>query len=66
MSSVEEIEEAVERLSAKELAAFRAWFSDYEAARWDRAIELDVAAGKLDALAEEALSDYRSGATRPL
>lgn len=65
MSSIEEIEQAVERLSAKELSAFRTWFSTYDAARWDASIEVDIAAGKLDALADEALSDYRSGAARP-
>lgn len=33
---------------------------------WDREIELDVRAGKLDALAEQALSDHCKGRTRPL
>jgi hypothetical protein len=64
MSSIEEIEEAVERLSSKELSAFRTWFSTYDAARWDAAIEVDIAAGKLDSLADEALFDHRSGAAR--
>lgn len=66
MSSIEEIEEAVERLSSKELSTFRTWFSTYDAARWDAAIEVDIASGKLDSLADEALSDYRSGAARQL
>ncbi len=66
MRSIEEIEEAVERLSSKELSSFRTWFSTYDAARWDAAIEVDIAAGKLDSLADEALSDYRSGSARQL
>ena len=66
MSSIEEIEEDVESLSSKELSAFRTWFSAYDAARWDAAIEVDIAAGKLDSLADEALSDHRSGAVRKL
>lgn len=66
MSSIEEIEEAVERLSFKKLSTFRTWFSTYDAAHWDAAIEVDIAAGKLDSLANEALSDYRSGAARQL
>ena len=61
MGSVKEIEEAVLRLSAAELAAFRAWFADFDAEAWDRQIEDDVAAGRLDALADEALEDLRAG-----
>jgi hypothetical protein len=59
MSTLEEIEDAVRRLSSKELAAFRAWFAQLDAAAWDRQIEEDVAAGRLDALANEALNDLR-------
>ncbi len=61
MSTFEEIEDAVRRLSSKELAAFRAWFARLDAAAWDRQIEEDVAAGRLDALADEALNDLREG-----
>ncbi|OFV95372.1 MAG: hypothetical protein A3H28_02210 [Acidobacteria bacterium RIFCSPLOWO2_02_FULL_61_28] len=57
MSAIEEIEEAVRGLSAQELAAFRAWFTEFDAAAWDRQIEQDIAAGRLDALADEALDD---------
>ena len=61
MGSVKEIEEAVLRLSEAELAAFRAWFADFDAEAWDRQIENDVAAGRLDALADEALEDLSAG-----
>jgi hypothetical protein len=61
MGSVKEIEEAVLRLSAEELAAFRAWFAEFDAEVWDRQIEGDVAAGRLDALADEAIDDLRAG-----
>jgi hypothetical protein len=44
-----------------ELATLRAWFAEFDAAAWDREIEEDVAASRLDALAEEALSDLREG-----
>jgi hypothetical protein len=59
MSKVEEIEQAIEKLSAEELAEIRAWL-------WDRDIERDAVAGRLDHLAEEALSEYRSGQARRL
>ena len=59
MSKVEEIEQAIEKLSIEEVAEIRAWL-------WDREIERDAAAGWLDQLAEEALSEYRSGKARRL
>jgi hypothetical protein len=43
------------------LAAFREWFVQLDAEAWDRQIEEDVAAGRLDSLAEEALEDLRQG-----
>jgi hypothetical protein len=61
MESVKEIEDAVQRLSPAELDAFRAWFAEFDAAAWDRQIEDDVAAGRLDALANEAVDDLRAG-----
>jgi len=61
MSTVREIEHAVSQLSSEELAAFRSWFAKFDAALWDRQIEKDVAAGRLDGLAEEALRDFQEG-----
>ena len=61
MSSVKEIEEAVLRLSEAELAAFRAWFAEFDAEAWERQIEGDIAAGRLDSLADEAIEDLRAG-----
>ncbi len=61
MSTLEQIENAVHQLSPAELAAFRAWFTQLDAEAWDRQIEEDIAAGRLDALAEEALDDLRNG-----
>ena len=61
MSTVEEIEDAVRRLSSEDLAVFRAWFAELDAAAWDRQIEEDVATGRLDSLADEALRDLHEG-----
>jgi hypothetical protein len=63
---VEQITGAVKRLPKKDLARFRKWFADYDAALWDRQLEQDAAAGRLDALAREALRDHRAGRTREL
>lgn len=66
MSQVQEIEEAVERLSAAELESFRSWFSMYDAAQWDAKIEMNISAGQLDLLAAEALADFHAGRAREL
>jgi hypothetical protein len=61
MGTAKEIEEAVLKLSEAELAAFRAWFAEFDADAWDRRIEEDASAGRLDALADEAIEDLRAG-----
>jgi hypothetical protein len=66
MSSIEEIEKAVESLAPRELARFRAWFDNFESARFDEKIERDVQSGKLDELAKKALTNHRSGGSREL
>ena len=66
MGKVEKIENEIRALSAEELAAFRKWFREYDADAWDREIETDALAGKLDALADRALSAHRAGKTTPL
>ena len=66
MSTITEIERAVQQLAPEELAKFREWFAEFDAARWDEQIERDVAAGRLDPLAEEALNDLRSGQVKNL
>nr|WP_249141851.1 hypothetical protein [Bradyrhizobium diazoefficiens] len=64
--TTEDIEKAVELLTPRELARFRAWFEQFDAQRFDQAIERDAQSGRLDAFAEEALSAYRAGQTRDL
>lgn len=53
MNSTAEIEIAVKILSCDELSAFRDWFQEFDAKTWDGQFETDVAAARLDALAEE-------------
>lgn len=66
MGRVEAIEQEVQKLSQRELADFREWFAKYDADAWDRKLEADVEAGKLDALAERALGDHKAGRSREL
>lgn len=66
MTTVAEITGAVRRLPKRELARFRKWFAEFDAAAWDRDFEKDVAMGRLDELAREALRDDRAGRTTDL
>ena len=66
MTTVAEISGAVQRLPKRELARFRKWFADYDAAMWDRQLALGAGAGKLDALIREAQREHRAGRTKAL
>ena len=61
MGTILEIESAISKLSREELSALRAWFKEFDAEAWDKQFEEDVHAGRLDALADEALRDLREG-----
>ena len=47
MTTVQEIETAVERLPEPDLGQFRAWFSNFDAKAWDRQFEEDAESGKV-------------------
>jgi hypothetical protein len=66
MTTAEDIERAIEKLTPEELARFRAWFSAFDAAHFDAVIERDALAGKLDVHADEALAEHRAGRSREL
>ena len=54
MTKLEDIEKAISKLAPTELARFREWFDQFDAALFDERIERDAAGGKLDKLAEQA------------
>ncbi len=54
MSTIHEIEEAIRQLSPLDRAAVRDWLAELDAMEWDHQLEADVAAGRLDWLADEA------------
>jgi len=66
MGAVEKLELLVKSLSPEELAKFREWFAEFDAQIWDRQIEADAAAGKLDRLIEESMAEHRANKSRPL
>ena len=57
MTSIQDIEAAIEQLAPEQRTAFRAWFEAFDARQWDQQIEQDLSSGRLDWLAEEALGD---------
>jgi hypothetical protein len=64
--TVDDLEKAVAQLSPADLAAFRDWFARFDAARWDEQFANDVASGKLDAIADEAIKQHQSGQSSEL
>jgi hypothetical protein len=64
MGKIERLEQEIRALSDEELAQLRRWFIEYDAEAWDREIEADAKAGKLDRVADEALRDYAEGRTK--
>ncbi len=64
--TITELEQAVTQLSEQDLSRFRAWFEEFDAQEWDEQFKRDALSGKLDKIAEKALSDYRAGKAREL
>ena len=61
MAKVKELEKEITNLSPEEYKELRDWLEEYESEQWDKQFEDDVASGKLDALAKEAIQEYKSG-----
>jgi hypothetical protein len=66
MTKLEKIQESVESLSDKELRKLGAWLDELRAQRWDKQIEEDAKAGRLDEFFAEARAEIAAGKTRPL
>src|SRR4051812_6678636 len=61
MSSVTEIEAAIQKLPPEQFAQLRDWVAALDAKRWDAQIEADAVAGKLDSFAAQAIKDFKEG-----
>ena len=66
MTKVEQLEREIAALTEAELAEFRRWYAEFDAAVWDRQLEADARSGALDRLADEALREHRAGQSRAL
>ena len=63
---IKEIESAIAQLPPSELAELAKWFEQFQAQVWDEQLEQDVAAGRLDALLNQAEQDFEQGRCEPL
>lgn len=61
---VELLKQQVAALDNAAFAQFRAWFMEFEQTRWDKQIEADSNAGKLDFLINAALAEHHAGTTK--
>jgi len=66
MTKLEKIEQEIASLSPSEVAKLAEWFAEFHADLWDRQIEADAKAGRLDKLSDRALADHKAGLTKPL
>ncbi|HXU45085.1 MAG TPA: hypothetical protein VN783_06135 [Thermoanaerobaculia bacterium] len=69
MTRVETIESEIQKLTREELAELRQWLLEEDWNDWDRQIEADAAAGrleKLDQLFEQALAAHHAGESQEI
>jgi hypothetical protein len=66
MSKVDELKTAIEKLPQEEFSELARWLSEKEWERWDKEIEADSAASKLDFLVREAFDAKVTGTLKDL
>lgn len=63
---VKALEQDVTKLDEGEFKRFAAWFANYQQRLWEKQIERDVKAGRLDFLLEEAREGREKGTLRDI
>ncbi len=63
---LQNVEKAIRELNPVELREFATWFMDYDQTVWEREIEEDAKAGRLDFLRAEARSERNSAKLKDL
>ena len=66
MSTVAEIESAISSLPIQDARRVADWLQEYLDAKWDKELDEDIAAGRLDALWEKAKTDIAAGRVKSL
>lgn len=66
MSNLEQIEKAILSLPSNDFEKLRKWFFDLDYERWDEQLERDIADGRLESLAREAIAEFQKGHCREI
>ncbi|MEH2330801.1 hypothetical protein [Nostoc sp.] len=66
MLTLEQIESTILQLPPNEYEKLIQWFADLDYQRWDEQLEKDIADGKLEALAQEAIAEFETGNYRTI
>ncbi len=66
MNQLELLEQHIAALDDDSFSKLRDWFIEFDQARWDKKLEADSNAGKLDFLISAALAEHKAGLTRDL
>ena len=66
MSTIAEIQQAIMSLPKSDYAQLRSWFDEYDWGEWDRQVESDSDAGKLDFLVAQAAEAKRQDMLKDL
>ncbi len=66
MTQVKEIKQAIRKLPKSDYVRIRRWLLEMDWKRWDKQFEEDVKSGRLDALSEKAIADYKKGKCKEL
>jgi len=66
MSKIDELKAEIERLPSEEVAEIFRWLSEKEWERWDKEIEADSQAGRLDFLVRQAQEEKTKGNLKDL
>ncbi len=66
MMNIETIEEQIAELDNASFNKLRDWVLEFDQMKWDKQIEADSNAGKLDFLINAAFDEHQAGKTRKL
>ena len=66
MSTLVEIEAAIEKLPNHDFRRLHEWIAERDQQLWDQQLEADVADGRLDQFAQEAIADFQAGRFKDL
>ncbi|MDE2383042.1 MAG: hypothetical protein KGO53_00370 [Alphaproteobacteria bacterium] len=66
MTKLEQVEQLIASLGKDDLKRLARWWEEFQADEWDRQMQADAKAGKLDKLIGEARSSIAKGNVRDL